>query len=127
MISLIDTAPSGFLLCFGGLYGRRNAGNRPVVDFSIAHQRGAEFVQSFGKIVIFCENPDDDSTILQSGLWKRQHSMKRLPEAETKKRVSVPAEGGSGFRSSLTRGPLWRCGSLRQKVLTERRLFAIII
>ena len=37
------------------------------------------------------------------------------------------AEGGSGFRSSLTRGPLWRCGSLRQKVLTERRLFAIII
>ena len=57
-------------LCFGGLYGRRNAGNRPVVDFSIAHQRGVGFVQSFGKIVIFCENPDDDSTILQSGPWK---------------------------------------------------------
>ena len=73
------------------------------------------------------EETDDDSTILQSGPWKRQHSMKRLPEAETKKRVSVPAEGGSGFRSSLTRGPLWRCGSLRQKVLTERWLFAIII
>ena len=52
---------------------------------------------------------------------------KRCPGAETKKRVSVPAEGGSGFRLSLTRGPLWRCGSLRQKVLTERRLFAIII
>ena len=49
-----------------GFFGRRNAGNRPVVDFSIAHQRGAEFVQSFGKIVIFCENSDDDSTILQS-------------------------------------------------------------
>ena len=70
MISLIDTAPSGFLLCFGGLYGRRNAGNRPVVDFSIAHQRGGEFVQSLGKIVIFCENSDDDSTILQSCPWK---------------------------------------------------------
>jgi hypothetical protein len=40
MISLIDTAPSDFLLCFGGLHGRRNAGNRPVVDFSIAQQRG---------------------------------------------------------------------------------------
>ena len=51
---------------YGGLYGRRNAGNRPVVDFSIAHQRGVGFVQSLGKIVIFCENPDDDSTILQS-------------------------------------------------------------
>ena len=69
-LSGLHTAPSGFLLCFGGLYGRRNAGNRPVVDFSIAHQREAGVVQSFGKIVIFCENPDDDSTILQFCPWK---------------------------------------------------------
>ena len=64
-MSLNDT-PSGERIHIG-FFGRRNAGNRPVVDFSIAHQREVGFVQSFGKIVIFCENPDDDSTILQSG------------------------------------------------------------
>jgi hypothetical protein len=52
---------------------------------------------------------------------------KRCLEAERKRRLYLSAEGGSGFRSSLTRRPLWRCGLLRQKVLTERRLFAIII
>ena len=65
----LNDTPSGERIHIG-FFGRRNAGNRPVVDFSIAHQRVAEFVQSFGKIVIFCENPDDDSTILQSGPWK---------------------------------------------------------
>ena len=44
-----------------------------------------EFVQSYGKIVIFCENPHDDSTILQSGPWKRQHSMKKVPRNREEK------------------------------------------